>query len=128
MKNLWAITQDDQSKDQELKRETEKPRLDLYETASNLILEIDLPGMTSKEISTQVLNNQLILVGHLEKRTEIGNFIRMERSREDFRRVVDLPCTVDPERSEARYKNGVLILRLPKIIDRRQNAIKIPVR
>lgn len=128
MKNLWAITRDYQSKDKDTTREAASPKLDLYETASDLIIEIDLPGMTSKEISTHILNNQLTLVGHLEKRTEQGNFIRMERSREDFRRVVDLPCTVDPERSEARYKNGVLILHLPKIIDRRRNAIKIPIR
>jgi HSP20 family protein len=129
LKNTWALTRDypSQEKVTGIPGETESPKLDLYETETDVITEVDLPGMDPQCISIQLLDNRLILEGKQDCRPGPGNYIRMERSQEDFRRLVDLPCAVDPQNAGARYEKGVLILKLPKITDRRKRGVRIPV-
>jgi HSP20 family protein len=132
LKNPWVHLQDNPPSEGEggLLGETETPRLDLYETEKDLVIEADLPGINPSEVSLRFLNNQLTLEGKRGERQEDSesvHYLRMERCLEDFRRIVHLPCAVDPQQAQACYQMGVLILRLPKIVDRRQRAIKIEI-
>jgi HSP20 family protein len=130
LKNNWALTRDypTHEKDPGIAGETEIPKLDLYETERDIIAEVDLPGMDPQCMSIQLLDNRLIMEGRQECGPEPGSYIRMERGQEDFRRIIDLPCAVDPQKAGARYEKGVLILTLPKINDRRKRGIKIPIK
>lgn len=125
----WALTRDVPSSTypEGTQPEMETPKLDLCETEKAVIAEIDLPGMNPEQISIHILENRLILEGRQKKTTESGHFLRMERFQEDFRRVVLLPCAVDPRNGTARYDNGVLTLKIPKITDRRRKAVKIQI-
>ena len=125
----WALTRDYPSTNKEgaVVGETETPKFDLYETEKDIVIEADLPGIDPQEIRAEFLNNQLTLEGKREPCSETGHFIRMERCLEDFRRIIPLPCTVDPQRSKASYDKGVLTLRLPKIVERRRKMIKIDI-
>jgi HSP20 family protein len=130
LKDSWALTKDVPSSEKErgISGETEAPKLDLYETEEHIVAEVDLPGWDAAGISVRVLDNRLILEGRQDSPHEQGNFIRMERCQEDFRRILLLPCAVDPKNAFARYERGVLTLRLPKIVDRRRKAVKIPIK
>lgn len=130
LKNTWALIQDYPSpeKESDVPGAAEPPKLDLYETEKDIIVEVDLPGMNPQGVCIQIRNNRLTLEGKLEACSETGYYLCMERCLEDFRRIVLLPCAVDPERAQAHYERGVLILRLPKIADRRRKAIKIQIK
>jgi len=111
--------------------ETETPLVDIYEHSDAIVLEADLPGIEASEVSVRLIDNQVTIEGQRGRRGEggeAGNYLRMERCFEDFRRTIHLPFAVDPQRAEASYRQGVLILRFPKIEDRRKRAIKIEIK
>ncbi|MBI3810598.1 MAG: Hsp20/alpha crystallin family protein [Nitrospirae bacterium] len=111
--------------------ETETPLVDIYEQSEAIVLEADLPGVEPAEVAVRLVDNQVTIEGRRGQRGEgqgAGHYLRMERCFEDFRRIIHLPFAVDPQKAEASYRQGVLILRFPKIEDRRKRAIKIEIK
>lgn len=111
--------------------ESETPLVDIYEQSEAIVLEADLPGIEPSEVSVRLVDNQVTIEGRRGQRGEgqvAGHYLRMERCFEDFRRIIHLPFAVDPQKAEASYRQGVLILRFPKIEDRRKRAIKIEIK
>jgi HSP20 family protein len=106
------------------------PLLDLYEVAGGLVIEVDLPGVAVADLRITVSQNNLTIEGAPRGRGEAarGGYLRVERSSAAFHRVVSLPIAINPHAATARYERGVLTVTFPKIPDRRQQAIEIPVR
>ncbi|MBV9241212.1 MAG: Hsp20/alpha crystallin family protein [Acidobacteria bacterium] len=92
------------------------PRVDIFENKDHLVLEAELPGMTSEDFDLSFENNVLTLKGErkFEKKTDEGNYHRVERSYGNFTRSFTLPQTVTPEGAKAEFENGVLHVTLPK--------------
>ncbi len=92
--------------------------LDMEERDNAYIVKVDLPGMDKDSINIEIKDGQLIISG--EKRSEYeednksGNYYRRERSVGYFSRVIPLPDDVNEEKINAEYKNGVLMVTLPK--------------
>jgi HSP20 family protein len=103
------------------------PPLDVYETEHEVIVEADLPGADPAGLRVAASDRQLSIEGSCRARQVQGRYLQMERCHEEFGRPVVLPAAVDPHRATARYERGVLIVTLPKIRDRRNTAITIPV-
>jgi HSP20 family protein len=105
------------------------PLVDLYEIPDSLVVEIDLPGVRIEQIQIVVSHNALKIEGSRQSvcDPERGRYLRVERSTTGFHRVIPLPAAIDPHRAAARYERGVLTVTFPKIPDRRQEAIKIPI-
>lgn len=111
--------------------ETPSPLVDIYEQSDALVIEADLPGIEPGEVAVRLADDQVTIEGQRGQRgegQEAGHYLRMERCFEDFRRIIQLPFAVDPQKAEARYRQGVLILRFPKIEDRRKRTIKIEIK
>lgn len=111
--------------------ETETPLLDIYENHDSIVIEVDLPGINPKQIEVLLENNQVVIEGHRGERGEgqgAGNYLRMERCFEDFKRIIPLPIAVDQRQAEGQYRDGILVLRFPKISDRRNQTIKIDIK
>jgi HSP20 family protein len=111
--------------------ETETPRVDIYEQSDAIVIEADLPGIEPADIAVRLVDDQVTIEGrrgHRGEGQEAGHYLRMERCFEDFRRIIHLPLAVDPKKTEACYRQGVLVLRFPKIEDRRKRAIKIEIK
>ncbi|MBI3611078.1 MAG: Hsp20/alpha crystallin family protein [Nitrospirae bacterium] len=111
--------------------ETETPLVDIYEQSDAVVIEADLPGIEPMSVAVRLADNQVTIEGRRGQRGEgqdAGHYLRMERCFEDFRRIIHLPIAVDPQRAEAYYRQGVLILRFPRIEDRRKKAIKIEIK
>ena len=91
------------------------PRVDVRETAEGFAVVADLPGVDEKSVEATVQNRVLTIEGwtNTEKPQgyeELGREFGAGRFRRDF----TLPDAVDPDRIQARVKNGVLTVAIPK--------------
>lgn len=95
------------------------PDSDIYEKDKEIIAEIDLPGIDKKDIKVNVNKDSIEVTAekkHEEKEEDKKKGIyRFERSYNGFCRKFDLPKTIDPDNAKAEYKNGVLIIKMPKL-------------
>ena len=92
------------------------PRMDVKETDKEIIIEAELAGLEEKDVSLTLQNGILTLQGEkkIEYDEEKENYHMMERSYGSFQRSLRLPDTVDEDKVEARFENGVLRVTLPK--------------
>jgi len=97
-------------------RESWVPSVDILEKDGNLILRAELPGLTEKQIDLKVEGNTLILKGErkMENEDNKSNYHRVESSYGSFTRSFRLPETVDIDKINAEYKNGVLTITIPQ--------------
>lgn len=92
------------------------PSVDLKETDHEIVLHADIPGVNPEDLDITVDENVVILKGEIKQdqdRTEKGYHLT-ERRYGSFYRTIPLPVAVKSDQSTARYKNGVLELRVPK--------------
>lgn len=101
------------------------PPLDMSETATDIELHMDLPGVNADDIDIQVSANQLTISGERkEEKEEKGEaFHRIERRQGQFSRTVMLPCAVQEDDVDAHYKDGVLHIKLPKTAESKARHI-----
>jgi HSP20 family protein len=92
------------------------PSVDFYETTEAFVLEADLPGVKAVDFKVEVKNGDLVLEGQrsLEQNETHGRFHTMERCSGYFVRQIKLPESVEREKIEAEFKDGVLRVILPK--------------
>lgn len=103
------------------------PRVDIFENKDHLVIEADLPGMNSDDFELSFENNVLTLKGErrFEKKTDEGNYHRVERSYGSFARSFTLPQTVTAEGAKADFDNGVLQIALPRREEVKARKIEI---
>lgn len=101
--------------------------LDMIDTGPAIVIQSNLPGVRSDEVNITVTGNTLTIKGSLQEHKEFegANYLRRERRAASFSRSITLPVAVDPEHGEARFKDGVLTLTLPKAESIRPKNIKI---
>jgi HSP20 family protein len=92
------------------------PKLDVSETKDAMVVTADMPGIDPKEIEIALTGDLLTLKGEKEKETgeKEERFHRVERTYGAFLRSVRLPMAVDGSKVTATFKNGVLVVTLPK--------------
>ena len=100
------------------------PAVDVYD---NFHIHVDLPGLKRDGIDVTVDGNTLTISGEKkrENETKEDGYYRAERYYGKFSRSIDLPSTVDATKIEAKYKDGVLEVALPKSETARPKRIKI---
>lgn len=105
------------------------PPVDVYEDDQRLTFKVEVPGIDEKDIKVEVEDNVLKVHGErkLEKDVKEENFRRMERHYGSFSRSFALPSTVDPEKIEANYTQGVLAIQMPKRAEAKAKQIKVNV-
>ncbi len=95
-----------------------EPLIDCYETADDLVFEIDLPGINPADASINVYEDLLIIEGMKTDDESISGdlkYLCMERSTKDFRRVIKMPIHINTIAGEAFYANGVITIKFPKL-------------
>ncbi len=105
------------------------PAVDILEDKDGLQVTAELPGVDPKNVEVTVENGILTIRGerNFEKATEGETYHRVERVYGNFERSFSLPNTVDADKIEARYKNGLLHLRMPKREEAKPKPVKIQV-
>jgi HSP20 family protein len=103
------------------------PAVDLSETPNHLIVRTEVPGISPEDIKISLVGNTLNIKGEKkqEKEEKEENYYRMERSYGSFSRSISLPCEIVEDKVDARYKDGVLTINLPKCETSKAKEIKI---
>jgi len=103
------------------------PNLDLSENKDAFVLKAEVPGMEPGDVSVSLQENLLTIKGEKkrEKEEKDERYHRVERSYGAFTRMVRLPVTVEGSKVDAKFKNGLLTVTLPKAPTAKGTAIPV---
>jgi HSP20 family protein len=93
------------------------PLVNLLEDKDHVYIEALTPGVDPQSLNVTALQNRLTISGEKSKLpgdVKPEAFHRNERASGKFVRTVDLPVEIDEARIQAEYKNGLLVVTLPK--------------
>lgn len=103
------------------------PPVDIYETQDALLVKAELPEVEREDIDIRLENGVLTIRGHRKLNEELKNYqcYRMESQHGAFSRSFSLPRTVNADKIEANYKDGVLSITIPKREETKARQIQI---
>ena len=106
------------------------PAVDVAENENEIVLTADVPGVKMEDIDLKLENGTLTISGSREfqKQEEKGGYHRIERSYGSFHRAFTLPDTVDTDKIQASYEDGVLKVVLPKKEVAKPKSVKITLK
>lgn len=92
------------------------PAVDIKETEKEFLIHADIPGVDPDNIDVHMEDGMLTIKGEREseKKEERDGYKRIERHSGSFYRRFSLPDTADADKIEAKSKNGVLEITIPK--------------
>lgn len=92
------------------------PSIDIYETAAEIVVVVELAGVNQDELEMSLEGNQLTIRGHRHdpRPSELQGCHLMEIASGPFERRLLLPTNVDPEAAAASYEEGFLKVVVPK--------------
>jgi HSP20 family protein len=106
-----------------------RPSVDISEGKKAYTVRAELPGVDLEDVSIEVEGHTLLIRAEKRQETEEEEegYHCVERSYGAMQRVLSLPDDADGEAIDARFKNGVLKLRIPKHAARSTNARSIEI-
>lgn len=92
------------------------PPVDMIEKEDKFEVKVELPGIKKEDIDISVTGNTLTIKGERKAETEVKEeeYYCCERSYGNFFRSLTIPASVDTDKIEAKYKDGILEIELPK--------------
>jgi HSP20 family protein len=116
--------------DDVLNRGDWRPPVDIYENEKHeIVLRAELPGLKKEDLDIRVENNTLTLRGERKRDTQVKqeSYHRVERVYGGFTRSFSLPNTVNTEKVEAAFADGVLTITLPMRDEAKPRTIQVQV-
>lgn len=106
---------------------TMSPAIDVVEHPDKFTVECDLPGISQKDIDISIAAGVLTIKGEKkgERVSDTTKFYRQETWEGSFQRTISLPAAVDPDKVEASYRDGVLMIELPKREEAKTKRIEL---
>ena len=103
------------------------PSVNVIETEEAFTMEVAAPGMNKSDFNLSLDDNLLTISAETKSESEKTekNYTRREFSYSSFKRSFHLPENVDVEKIGANYKDGVLNITLPKMVDEKKNNNKV---
>jgi len=104
------------------------PTMDIHNRPEEILVEMELPGVKKEELDLTIEENHLIVEGTRSRSAEYKeeDEYYSERLYGAFHRIVHLPANVDAGHAEAKFSDGVLVIRLPKV--KREGGTKIGIK
>ncbi len=105
------------------------PALDVRDTPENVVVTLELPGLTKEDIQIELLEDVLTVSGERkrESETQEGETFRSERVFGRFERSLALPAAVTPDKVSATYKDGILTVTMPKAEESKPKRIDVRI-
>ena len=103
--------------------------LDVVEEGDDFVVRASLPGVSPENIDVSIEDQVLAIKAEAkvaEERKESG-YLMKERRSGSFHRSVRLPDTVDTDKAQTLYENGVLTVTLPKAQSKKAKQLKVSV-
>ena len=107
------------------------PSFDVFETKDTLIVKVEAPGMTKKDLTAAFQGHKLIVSGEKKEpkpEQPINGYLCMERSFGKFTRSIYIDQAVDLAKADAQIGQGVLTITIPKLQDRRGSKIRLKIK
>ena len=103
--------------------------MDAVEEGDNLVFRASVPGVKPEDIEVTIEDGVLSIKTDTKEEAEgkEGGYLMRERRSGSFHRSVRLPDTVDPDKAESGYENGVLTISLPKTEAKKAKRLEIAV-
>jgi len=100
--------------------------IDVYQTESELVVQSAIAGIKPENLDISIESDVVTIRGKREKLfDEEGNYFNQECYWGPFSREIILPVEVDPSRAKAAMREGILTIRIPKILRERKRKILI---
>ena len=91
------------------------PPTDVYETEEGFVVKVEVAGMREEDFEVAIENNVLIISGNRPDSNERRAYYQMEIRSGKFEIALEIPAPVEVEKAVAEYKDGFLMIHLPKI-------------
>jgi HSP20 family protein len=103
------------------------PALNVWTNEEGLNVTAEVPGVSPEDIEISVVGDTLTLSGtrQPEELDENTRYHRQERARGDFTRSLQLPFSVDVNKVEATFRNGVLMVAMPRAEEDKPRKITV---
>ncbi len=102
------------------------PAANVVESKEEFVIELAAPGMKKKDFNVKIENDVITIESKREEKEvkEEMNFTRREFNYSSFSRSFTLPESIDNEKIDARYEDGVLRIHLPKKEEAKVKALR----
>ncbi len=104
-----------------------EPSVEVSDTTDAVVVKAQVPGVSKDDLHVEISDDVLTLKGETktEEKKEDKNYYRREIRYGSFSRTIPLPVAVKSEQADAKMKNGVLEITIPK--SEKANVKEIPV-
>ncbi len=105
------------------------PSVDILTEGDNVVVKAELPGMKKEDIDVSLTKDTVTISGEKKKeeKVEKKNYYSLERSYGSFKRSFSLPAEVQTEKASAKFKDGVLEIRMPKTEEAKKKEKKVMI-
>lgn len=92
-----------------------QPPIDLYQTGSEWIVIVDLPGIRKDDLELSIYGNTLTIKGEARPLYPNAITIHSERLGGEFERTINLPENLDDRKPLAKFHDGLLEIHIPRL-------------
>ena len=105
------------------------PAIDIQETDREYLVKVEIPEVKKEDVHVTIQDEVLTVTGErkLEKEEKGKKFHRIERSYGTFLRTFTIPVDADEKKIFAEFKDGLLLLKLPKLDKPLPKTIEVKV-
>ncbi len=92
------------------------PSVEVADTNDAVVVKAQVPGISQESLQVSVTDDSLTLKGEMkeEDKEEEKNYYRREFRYGSFARTIPLPAPIQSEKAEAKLKDGILEVTIPK--------------
>jgi len=107
--------------------EGKTPKIDVIDRDTEVLVKAELPGVNKDNLEITTTGNTVTIKGtsRYEHKEEKGDYHRSEISHGVFARTVTLPAEVNSDEADARFRDGLLELTLPKRPEKQGHKIQV---
>jgi HSP20 family protein len=107
-----------------------QPPSDVVEVDDAVRVVLEVPGVPAASVQVRVLGNRIEITGEKIPDFPPGetSFLCLERIFGKFQRAFEVRGSVNLEEVSARMANGILVITIPKVVERRGRERRIPVK
>ncbi len=103
------------------------PKINVLEKGANIVIKAEVPEVKEEDLDIEVADDLVTISGERkdEKETKDEDYFHKETHYGSFSRTVTLPSAVVAEKAEAKVRNGVLTVTIPKVEEKKAKKVKI---
>ncbi|WP_404377608.1 Hsp20/alpha crystallin family protein [Vreelandella aquamarina] len=93
------------------------PKIDIIDREKELVVRAEMPGVDRKELDIEITGHSVMLKGQRsgESEEKKDEYYHSEIWQGAFSRTIALPVNIDPQHAEAKFKDGILTITMPKV-------------